>query len=281
MLPERLSTDQTSLNEGAGPGGGGDRDDGGGGWVDRGESHLPCAGTQSRAVDVRRGGAVAGGQGGDAGEGGGVGAAGGAAAIAERSGAPAARGARSHGRVDLRPRRVADRGGRRQGAQRGRAAGEYGVAADRRFHDRRQRGDGADAARGGSGVHPAHREGAGALAADGGTGGAIRRPSARGTRRGGAERVPGAAQAGRPGALRGCFAGGVEADGSGRVRGVAAGDGGGRALRPGGARLHALHGAQPALRRPGDAAPGQGASGAPARALHGRRNWTLRRATAR
>ena len=125
MLPERLSTDQTSLNEGQ------DRvavviemtvaADGAIGA----NRIYPCAGAESRAVDVRRGGSVAGGQGGDAGQGGRVGAAGGAVAIAERSGAAAARGARPDGRVDFRPRRVAGGGGRRQGAQRGRAAGQY------------------------------------------------------------------------------------------------------------------------------------------------------------
>ena len=66
---------------------------------------------------------------------------------------------------------------------------------------------------------------------------------------------------GRPVALSGPVAGHRQADGLGRVRGRAARRSADRPLRPGGARLHALHRAEPAVSRPDHAAHAQGGPG--------------------
>ena len=77
-----------------------------------------------------------------------------------------------------------------------------------------------------------------------------------------AERFPRAAQSGRCRTLPRYFAGGSEIDGPRRVRSDAPRRPRAGPLRPGGARLHALHRAQSQVRRPGDPAPAEGARGA-------------------
>ena len=74
----------------------------------------------------------------------------------------------------------------------------------------------------------------------------------------------GAAEGG-PAALPGPLARHREADGRGRVRRRGAGQDARRPLRPRGARLHALDGAEPALPGPHHAAPAQGRARAAAR----------------
>ena len=139
MLPERLSTDQTSLNEGADAGGGGDRDDGGGGrdvWARIAFTGRWCAiaaqltyggvgpwleGKAAMPAKVAASAALA------------------AQLQLQNEAAHLLRAARDRmgaltfDRAELQA--VVDDGKVRE---RGGTAGEYGVAADRRFHDRRQ-----------------------------------------------------------------------------------------------------------------------------------------------
>ena len=183
MLPERLSTDLTSLNEGqeraavviemmvAADGSVG------------ANVHLPGPRAQPRATHLQRRGRVA---------------------RRHRPGAAESRGvARSSPRSSsCRTRPPASCARRATGWARSpstaleaqpviadgkvqditRARRQPGGAPDRRFHDRGQRGDGADAARRRRLFDPPRGESAGALAAHRGAGGAIRRHAAAGAR---------------------------------------------------------------------------------------------------
>ena len=130
-------------------------------------------------------------------------------------------------------------------------------------------------------LHPPRGEDSGALGPHRGTGRAHRRHPARrsGLRR--AQPLPDEAPGGGPCALRRSVAGGGQVDGAGRVRAGASRRYRGRAFRPGRARLHAFDGAQPPLRRPGDAAPGKGGARQASLRHTGMPSWTAWRATAR
>ena len=83
------------------------------------------------------------------------------------------------GRAHLRPPGSAAGLRRRRGDGYHRSRPQSRRATDRRFHDRRQRGDGPHAARRRRLLHPPRGEGSRALAAHRGAGGAIRREAAR------------------------------------------------------------------------------------------------------